>query len=156
MGNDTMVLHETTDMGFSVFQEERERIVTVRDALVINLELEDEKISMIAEVVFYDELLKLYKRYYDEFFVNYTKIKEGHLYDMDKNRYQRLRRLLIRKYDEVLTNLDVEMTDKERLINDHIFERAMMGLEILYHGKDVVAAYEDALEKGARHARKTQ
>jgi hypothetical protein len=148
-----MVLHETTDMGFSHFEEERERIIAVRDALVLNLELEDEKISMIAEVVFYDEMLKLYKRYYDEFFVNYTKIREGHLYDMDKNRYERLKRLIRRKYDEILTNLDVEMTDKERFINEHMFERAMLGLEILYHGKDIVAAYEDALDIGARHAK---
>jgi hypothetical protein len=34
-----------------------------------------------------------------------------------------------------------------------MFERAMLGLEILYHGKDIVAAYEDALDIGARHAK---
>ncbi len=140
-----MTLYETSDMGFSVFLEKRNNIISIRDKLILSFKVKDEEASMISEVIFYDELLKLYKYYYGESLVTYTKITKNENYDMNENRYFRLKRLLNRKHEEVIQNISKEMSPKEKYVNEHIYERAMLGLEILYSGIHILSSYEEDL-----------
>lgn len=135
-----MTLFEERDMGFSDFENERKRIISVRDRFIIECSLEDEDAAQLSEVIFFDELLKLYKQYYGVYLVNYTTIIENHNYDIDEHRYQRLKRMLVRKYREVVENLD--LSQKEQYINEHIFQRAQLGLRILYEGMEILSCYE--------------
>ncbi|MHC1598125.1 MAG: hypothetical protein ACXQS3_01915 [Candidatus Methanofastidiosia archaeon] len=140
-----MTLYETSDMGFSVFLEKRNNIISIRDKLILSFKVKDEEASMISEVIFYDELLKLYKYYYGESLVTYTKITKNENYDMNENRYFRLKRLLNRKHEEVIQNISKEMSPKEKYVNEYIYERAMLGLEILYSGIHILSSYEKDL-----------
>lgn len=135
-----MALFEELDMGFSDFENERERIIAVRDKFIIECSLADEDAAKLSEVIFFDELLKLYKQYYGIHLVNYTTIIEDHNYDIDEHRYQRIKRMLVRKYREVEENL--ELSQKEQYINEHIYQRAQLGLRILYEGMEILASYE--------------
>ncbi|HPR41438.1 MAG TPA: hypothetical protein PK718_02690 [Candidatus Methanofastidiosa archaeon] len=129
-------------MGFKEFEDEREDIIRVRDRFVLECQLRDEQRALISDVIFYDELLKLYKKYYGIFFVNYTSILEGQNYDIDEHRLLRLKRMLERKHKEVLQNLGDKMSPKEKDINGHIYRRAMLGLHILHFGMDILSCYE--------------
>lgn len=135
-----MTLFETTDMGFKEFENERSRLIDTRDHFILSCSLDTEDDAMMSEVIFYDELLLLYKEYYGSALVHYTKIAEHDTYVVDEHRYQRLKRMLVRKYREVAENLD--LSEKEKFINEHIFQRAMLGLRILYEGRDILACYE--------------
>ena len=142
-----MTLFESKDMGFSTFQDERTRIIDIRDKFIMSCKFDNEEVAKMSEVIFHDELLKLYKHYYGKHFVNYTEIIKEHSYDIDINRYKRLRRLVNRKHREVTENLKKEMSEKEIYINDHIFQRAHLGLHILHHGLHILACYEGGLVK---------
>ncbi|MBN1786746.1 MAG: hypothetical protein JW825_07165 [Candidatus Methanofastidiosa archaeon] len=142
-----IALIETEDMGFKEFEDEREDIIRVRDKFVLECQLKNEQKALICDVIFYDELLKLYKRYYGEFFVNYSNIMEGQNYDIDDHRFERLKRMLERKHKEVLQNIGDMMTSREKEINGHIYRRAMLGLHILHFGMDILDCYR-ALQDG--------
>jgi len=129
-------------MGFKEFENEREEVIRVRDKFVLECQLRDEQKALISDVIFYDELLKLYKKYYGYFFVNYTSIIDGQNYEIDDHRYERLKRMLERKHKEVVQNLGENMSPKEKDINGHIYRRAMLGLHILHFGMDILACYE--------------
>jgi len=142
-----MALIETEDMGFKEFEDEREEIVRVRDKFVLDCNLRNEQKALISDVIFYDELLKLYKDYYGRFFVNYTSIIDGQSYDIDDHRFDRLKRMLERKHKEILQNLGDSMSPKEKEINGHIYRRAMLGLNILHFGMDILSCYEREISK---------
>jgi len=138
----TIALIETEDMGFKNFENEREEIIRIRDKFVMDCHLRNEQKALISDVIFYDELLKLYKRYYGHFFVNYTSLIEGQSYEIDDHRFERLKRMIERKHKEVLQNLGKEMSSREKEINGHIYRRAMLGLHILHYGMDILTCYE--------------